>query len=67
MTIPQTGTPMPSHGELPRSITRSIVSVQLLVRLAADHGLDAEDCLASTGLTAADIAAPHRDITPEQE
>lgn len=67
MTIPQTGTPMPSHGELPRSITRSIVSVQLLVRLAADHGLDAQDCLASTGLTAADIAAPHRDITPEQE
>lgn len=38
-----------------------------LVRLAAEHGVDAGRCLAGTGLTEADLADPEREIVQAQE
>ncbi|MBV60359.1 MAG: AraC family transcriptional regulator [Nevskiales bacterium] len=46
---------------------RSIVSVQLLVRLAQDYGVDGRTCLQHTGLSSDDLADAHRLIDPAQE
>lgn len=46
---------------------RSIVSVQLLVRLAQDHGVETATCLRHTGLDSGDLADAHQVIAPAQE
>ncbi|MEO3786769.1 AraC family transcriptional regulator [Actinocorallia sp. B10E7] len=46
---------------------RTIGVLAQLVRLAAEHGVDADRCLAGTGLTEADLADPERNVVPAQE
>lgn len=48
-------------------ITRSIISVQLLVRLGRDHGLDIATCLRDTALTPETLDDSQAEIRPEDE
>jgi AraC-like DNA-binding protein len=51
------------HWALPRAAT----STQLMVRVAAEHGLPAESCLAGTGLTQQELDDPASEIRGQQE
>ncbi|WP_344448674.1 AraC family transcriptional regulator, partial [Actinocorallia aurantiaca] len=46
---------------------RTTGSLAQIVRLAAEHGVGADRCLAGTGLAEADLVDPVREITPHQE
>jgi len=46
---------------------RDMASVQLLVQLAGEYGMSAEDCLADTGLHIADLGNPQAEIRIAQE
>jgi AraC-like DNA-binding protein len=48
-------------------VRRSIVSVQLQVQLAAEHGLPAAAALDGTGITSAALADPQQEISAAQE
>lgn len=48
-------------------LPRSASSVHLLARLAAERGLSAEQVLAGSGLTAAELADPRAEVTARQE
>ncbi len=49
------------------AVRRTVVSAQLLVQLASEHGLAAEHALRDTGIDAGALADPHAEITPAQE
>lgn len=48
-------------------VSRSIVSVQLMMRLATDHGLNVARGLAGSGISAATLMDPQAEIQPQQE
>lgn len=48
-------------------VRRSIVSAQLLIRLAQTHGMAAEDCLRGSGLVPAQLLDPATEITAAEE
>lgn len=52
-----------AHGE----VRRSVVSAQLLTRLAAGHGIDPGECLEGTGIDRDALADPRTAITAAQE
>lgn len=49
------------------AVRRSVVSAQLLVQLAGEHGLSREACLRGTGLDATTLADPATETTAAQE
>ena len=51
----------------PTALPRSIVSVQLMVRLAGEHGLMPAPALAGSGITVEDLMNPQAEILPIQE
>ena len=51
----------------PQTLPRSIVSVQLMVRLAGEHGLAPTAALAGSGITLDDLMNPQAEILPQQE
>ncbi len=51
----------------PSNVPRSIVSMQLLTRLASEQGMPATDCLWGTGVSAEALADAHTEVLPAQE
>jgi AraC-like DNA-binding protein len=49
------------------AMQRAATSAQLMVRVAAEHGISVATCLAGTGLTQEDIDNPSREISGHQE
>jgi AraC-like DNA-binding protein len=49
------------------SLRRAAASTQLMIRVAAEQGLDFAACVAGTGLTAEDLGDPAREIEGQQE
>lgn len=49
------------------SSARAAVSAQLMIRLAGEHGVSFERCIAGTGLTPQELSDPTREIAGSQE
>lgn len=57
----------PSSISAVNEVPRSIVSVQLMVRLAGEHGLAPALALTDSGITLDDLMNPQAEIRPQQE
>lgn len=63
MSVRRLAEPAVRHWDFPRGVA----GIGLLVRFAGEHGLGEEDALAGSGLTAADLADPEREVGARQE
>jgi AraC-like DNA-binding protein len=62
-----TGRPLTRFGQVAVDPLRAPMSTNLVVKLAAQHGIPETTILAGTGLTASGLRSPHAEVTRSQE